>query len=103
MVAQKRYHNKKFIQLCQKTYSSLIHLFRSSGRELSRSDWSVIKSEWRADICWTMPGADTYVDSAAWVSGKKVKVKKKKGQWVVCKFVIIWTNQNDLISESLLE
>ena len=50
------------------TYSSLIHLFLSSGREFSRSDWRVIKSEWRADICWTMPGADTYVDNAAWAS-----------------------------------
>lgn len=50
------------------TYSSLIHLFLSSGRAYSRSDCKVISSEWRLDNCWTMPGTDTYVDEPAWAS-----------------------------------
>lgn len=51
------------------TYSSLMHLFLSSGREFSRSDFKAMRSDWRPDICWTMPGADTYVDSPTWASG----------------------------------
>lgn len=57
----------------------MTHLFLSSGREFSRSDWRVIKSEWRLDICWTIPGADTYVDSPTWASNEKCRKAKEKG------------------------
>lgn len=68
------------------THNSLMHLFLSSGRAFSRSDCSVIKSEWRAEICCTMPGADTYVDNPAWAS-KNFFFQEKKC-WISSPFKI---------------
>jgi len=56
------------------TYNSLMHLFLSSGSKFSRSDWRVAKSDWRLDICWIIPGTETYVDKQAWVSERQIRL-----------------------------
>lgn len=57
-----------------RTYILFIHWSLSWGRVCSRSYCKDIRSEQRLDICWTMPGADTYVDGPAWISEKLISI-----------------------------
>lgn len=83
-----------FNRIWRITYNSLMHLFLSSGRALSKSDCRAMRSDWRLDICCTSPGAETYVDRPPWASKKRLTYESVLERWYSSVYYFISRDNN---------